>query len=102
MGLSPTSNFNSAINLQFLKYISLGHVVVVKVGGNVLVVFCVCFVRSFSFLFCYCCWGYFLFRREGPGVLGGFVCIRFFFNCLIFKFPIAPVSIMMLDSRESP
>lgn len=73
MGLSSTSNFNSAINLQFLKYISLRHVVVVKVRGNVLVgVFLGCFVRSFSFLFCYCCWGYFLFRREGVFWVGLF------------------------------
>lgn len=72
MGLSPTSNFNSAINLQFLKYISLRHEVVVKVKGNVLVVFLGCFVRSFSFLFCYCCWGYFPFRREGVFWVGLF------------------------------
>lgn len=72
MGLSPISNFNSAINLQFLKYISLRHEVVVKVRGNVLVVLFLCFVRSFSFLFCYCCWGYFLFRREGVFSVGLF------------------------------
>lgn len=75
--------------------------VVVKVRGNVLVGFFWVFCSFVFFSFLLLLLGLFSFY-EGGGVLGGFVCIRFFFNCLIFNFPIAPVSIMMLDSRESP
>lgn len=73
MGLSPTSNFNSAINLQFLKYISLRHVVIVKVRGNVLVGFflCVLFVH-FLFFFVIVVGVIFFFRREGVFWVGLF------------------------------
>lgn len=73
MGLSPTSNFNSAINLQFLKYISLRHVVVVKVRGNVLVVFWgVLFVR---FLFFFVIVVGVIFFLGGRGCFG-WVCLH--------------------------
>lgn len=73
MGLSPTSNFNSAINLQFLKYISLRHVVVVKVRGNVLVVFLgVLFVR---FLFFFVIVVGVIFFLGGTGCFG-WVCLH--------------------------
>lgn len=74
MGLSPTSNFNSAINLQFLKYISLRHVVVVKVRGNVLVgVFlCVLFVH---FLFFFVIVVGVIFFLGGRGCFG-WVCLH--------------------------
>lgn len=74
MGLSPTSNFNSAINLQFLKYISLRHVVIVKVRGNVLVgfFFCVLFVH---FLFFFVIVVGVIFFLGGRGCFG-WVCLH--------------------------
>lgn len=75
MGLSPTSNFNSAINLQFLKYISLRHVVVVKVRGNVLVVFLGCFNLFVRFLFFFVIVVGVIFFLGGRGCFG-WVCLH--------------------------
>lgn len=74
MGLSPTSNFNSAINLQFLKYISLRHVVVVKVRGNVFVGFFVC-VLFVHFLFFFVIVVGVIFFLGGRGCFG-WVCLH--------------------------